>query len=397
MRLSRFLFPLLILFLLVSCSDQPQPHKVGNWQTGKVYNKVSILKDTSLSYALYLPNSYKADEENKIIFLFDAHANGTLPVNKYHALAEKHRIILAASNDSKNGLSGTARNHIITTFIDDVEQRLDIDKFNMLTGGFSGGARVASMIGVYNKNVKGIIGCGAGFPGVQHFKNKEFIWVGIVGNKDFNYLELKNLYNQFQFDKIKSYLLVFDGKHEWPPEEVMDEALGIILEGKTDKLKYEDKYASVIDPLEDEEIEKRDMLIQSFNSKDLKWWNNEIFKLKNNAKNATTREVRLMNARLLSYLGIVCYMFTEKAVKIGNDEETEKYLKIYENIEPDNPDMFYFKAVYFAKNHKNKAALTALKLSVEHGLDDLSKIKTEKAFSGIRKDPEFKKILAEEK
>lgn len=70
---------------------------------GKLINRVPCSVDTSYSYALYLPENYTPDQKYPVLFFFDAHKRGKLPVHKYKSLADKYGYILAASYNSTNG------------------------------------------------------------------------------------------------------------------------------------------------------------------------------------------------------------------------------------------------------------------------------------------------------
>lgn len=389
---------LLFLFLTIySCNVNKNNNKSQNfasWQTGKIYDSVKIFNDTTQSYAIYLPESYDPGEATQVLIFFDPHAKGSLPVKKYHEIAEKYDVLLACSNNSKNGMPAARSNDVITKFIGDLEKKFNVDKNRLITGGFSGGARIAALIGIFNTNVKGIIECGGGFPGVQKFKNNGFSWVGISGNEDFNYLEMKNLYGQLKASHIKAYFLNFEGKHEWPPAEVMEEAFGILLANKTGNLHFTTKDASKITSWDRKEIKQQNLLAKSFTEKDLTWWRKRIKALNEKSKNAPSQEERLMNARLISYLGIMSYMFTSKATKTHNIRQLEKYVQIYRSVDSLNPDMFYYGAVLAALKNNKKKSLEMLNKAMENGFDDMEKLQKEKAFKNFKTDPEFRNIIS---
>ncbi len=401
MHLNRVLktgWLLVMLLLVFSCSNENHKKKPQNtfykkWQTGRVFKQVKVINDTSLSYALYLPKSYDVQKANRIIFIFDAHAGGVLPVNKYKSLAEKYHIILAASNNSKNGQNATERNHIITEFMGDVEKQFHVDRKKIYTAGFSGGARVATLVALYNGNVAGVIGCGAGFPQVQNPVNTSFQWVGIVGNKDFNYLELVNLNRQLKANRFKSRLLVFKGKHEWPPTEVMDDAFRMLLEHASFKSTFE-----VIDNpdnrvLEQKEIQQQQMLARAMDEKPWSWWKKEILILTSDANKRASSQEALMHDRLVNYLSMISFIYTNRALKNNQTDAAEKYLKIYETVDPDNPDVFFFKAVRFAMLKQDKQAIDALNTAMDKGFTEISRIKENSAFNHLRNMTAFKKMI----
>jgi len=400
MLLNKFFSYILIsglLFFMVSCNgnkhqEKTQVKSYKSWKTDFVYEDFKAEGDRSISYAVYLPRSYDIKKSNRILFMFDAHARGSLPIEKYQSLAEKYHIIIAASNNSKNGQSATERNYIITTFMSDVEKQFHIDNTKIYTAGFSGGARVATLIALFNSNVAGVIGCAAGFPQVQNPVNKSFTWIGIAGNRDFNFLELKNMNRQLDANGWKSHLLVFDGKHEWPPKEVMDEAFQIVLNDKSKNLTYDYKGNSSDKALENQEIQQQKMLARAMEEKSSTWWNNEITQLENDTSTTVTINKRLMNHRLLNYLSMITYIYTDRALKLNNIESVSKYLSIYERVDPNNPDMFFFKAVRFAMLKQDKQAIAALKTAIDKGFDDFPKLNSEHAFDPLRSDSDFPRI-----
>ena len=79
--------------------------KKENFITGQIINKVVNLNDASQNYSLYLPKAYSKKSSWPVIFIFDAHGDGNLPITKYKDLAEEYGFILAGSNNSKNGTS----------------------------------------------------------------------------------------------------------------------------------------------------------------------------------------------------------------------------------------------------------------------------------------------------
>ena len=90
--------------------------------------------------------------------------------------------------------------------------------------GFSGGARIASIIGFYQGGVAGVIGCGAGFPATNQPVRFKPDYISIAGNADFNMNELINLDKQLDEAKFTHASILFNGKHDWPPVEIMENA-----------------------------------------------------------------------------------------------------------------------------------------------------------------------------
>jgi hypothetical protein len=387
---------IITLSLLFSCNSGRQKKIAAaksykTWQTGKLFSDIKVQSDTTLSYALYLPKNYNSKVPNRVMFVFDSHANGLLPVKKYQKLSDKYNVILVASNNSKNGLSAAERNKIISGFLEDVKNRFHIDNNKIFTAGFSGGARIAALIALYNGNVAGVVGCAAGFPQVQNPVNTSFKWVGVVGNKDFNYLELKNLNRRLAANGWKSRLLVFNGKHEWPPVEVMDDAFGLLFGNISGKSKYEANDVPDEMALEKQEIQKQQELVRAMEEKSLSWWNSKINAMQKSIQTASSPEVKLMNRRLINYLSMICYIFTDQALAAGKTELADKYLILYEKTDPENPDVYFFRAKRFAMLNNDKEALLSLQKAVDKGFKDVTRL-NDKAFGRLKGDAGFETI-----
>ena len=159
---------------------------------GQILEKVTCQSDPSQSYAMYLPSTYTTDKTFPIIYAFDAHGTGKLPVSKYKALAEKYGYIIVGSNNSKNGLSWDDSQKMANTLFDDVQKRVSINTARINLLGFSGGARVANGLTISNGGIAGVICCGAAAPAASSKDPRSsYTFLGIAGNQDFNYIEMR--------------------------------------------------------------------------------------------------------------------------------------------------------------------------------------------------------------
>ncbi|MGZ4076253.1 MAG: hypothetical protein ACXVDW_01740, partial [Bacteroidia bacterium] len=237
---NRIFFSFLILLIMMqSCSSGADKTKTPNttivkdsvipkekFPTGQIIEKVTCQSDPSQSYAMYLPTTYSTDKTFPVIFAFDAHATGKLPVSKYKDLAEKYGYIIVGSNNSKNGTSWEESQSIANMFFSDVQNRLSVNTKRIYLLGFSGGARVANGLTISNGGIAGVICCGAAAPATaEKDPRSSYTFLGIAGNKDFNYVEMRK-YDMVDLAgrPVKHAFIEFDGKHEWPPLEVMNEA-----------------------------------------------------------------------------------------------------------------------------------------------------------------------------
>jgi tetratricopeptide (TPR) repeat protein len=193
---------------------------------GQIVDKVECAADSPQSYALYLPSGYARTHPWPILYLFDPSANGKRAVAAFQKAAETLGFIVAGSNNSQNGpvLTSLAAAEAV---LNDTHSRLSIDDKRVFLSGFSGGARVACLIGLkLPKLVAGVIGCGAGFPDDQPpSRDTRFAFFGVVGNRDFNYREIKSLDQTLEKLGLPHGTAVFSGPHQWPPEPECLEAI----------------------------------------------------------------------------------------------------------------------------------------------------------------------------
>lgn len=180
------------------------------------------------TYALYLPTDYTPEKEYPVILFFEPLARGSLPVENYRELAEKYDLILTCSNNSKNYTTPYLSFDAAEIMINDVFSRFSIDKNLVITSGFSGGSRTAIAVATQSPLVKGVIGVGAVGPIFREDalrKHHGIPYAGLVGNRDFNYVEHYIGEKEFTEQGITNIRLVFNKHHSWAPARDYEIAL----------------------------------------------------------------------------------------------------------------------------------------------------------------------------
>ena len=205
------------IFLLLSLSCYAQ-----EFIAGKQYDTVLCTADTTQSYSLYLPsNYYNAELLWPVLYIFEPAARGPYVTKIFKPLAEKYGYIIIASNNSRNGSWDLVFNAAEAIFNDSFE-RYKLDTTRIYLTGFSGGSRAAVTIASLTNRVKGVIGCGAGFSLLKNHQPRAgntFLYYGLVGTRDMNYLEMQQVKQSLDRLKIENRIHVFDGPHRWPPEK----------------------------------------------------------------------------------------------------------------------------------------------------------------------------------
>src|SRR5262245_6765190 len=187
---------------------------------GKIIERVVCLKDSSQSYALYLPPNYSTDRRWPVIYAFDPGARGPRPVERFKDAAEKYGYIIVGSNNSRNSPNKPST-EIINTLFDDTQTLLSIDQNRIYATGMSGGARVAGMVAKsLGDRAAGVILCGAGFSDPKPpEKTLPYPVFGVAGIEDFNWIELRQLHRALDSIGSSNRFLTFDGDHVWAPSD----------------------------------------------------------------------------------------------------------------------------------------------------------------------------------
>lgn len=428
-----------------------------NFATGKIIKKVVCKNDASQSYALYLPGNYSVENKYPIIYAFDPHAIGDLPVSLYKELAEQYGYIIVGSNNSKNGTGWEDSQNIANKLFADAGKRLSINTQRIYVMGFSGGARVANALTITNGSIAGVICCGASAPVVaSNAPRNNYSFLGIVGNEDFNYTEMKK-YDMVDLagHNVKHVLVTFNGKHEWPFKDIMDDAFWWLELNywrknnltKNDSLivkrfqaalhqietyqqkkqvfetfKLCQKTINFYDGLADlstcydtykilqtnpeidkqlkleenawtEEEKLKQQYIKALQTQNLAWWNKNIVTLKQKIKTGKDKNTMLMNKRILGFLSLAAYMQTTGALNQNVLPAADFYNKIYLLVDPDNNEAHYLRAEILAKKGNKKEAFTSLGLAVENGFKDSARLNTDSSFSEIKNSEDFFEII----
>ncbi|MDP4280921.1 MAG: hypothetical protein Q8867_02105 [Bacteroidota bacterium] len=349
--LIRFVPFLLLLSAVFSCSSTPGKHndKKDTAQVlaaGKLTERNHCISDASVSYALYIPSTFSAGQKLPVFLAFDPHGNGLLPVNKFKSLAEKYRFILMGSNDSKNNQTMEETARISEALLDEITNHIPVDAGKIYLTGFSGGSRVASILVRYKPGIRGMIGCGAGLAAINQPSQNSFDYFGLVGNADFNMQEMILLDQDLATAGLKHSLVIFKGKHDWPAPEYMELGFRWML-GDTLNSSYQEAVAGMIKAgnvfpkvkfgkeIRDKELKKQQDYLNSFFKKDISWWKKQVSGLRKTS--GLTEDEIAMNQRILSYLSLVCYSQSSRALAEKDKTAAGYSIQLYGLVDPDNP------------------------------------------------------------
>ena len=420
-----------------------------SFPAGKIISNIVCKNDASQSYALYIPSSNKT---NTVIYFFDAHGDGALPLKKYKTLADRYNYILIGSNNSKNGNDWQTTENIWQNLFNDTQLRLQLNNYFIYTCGFSGGAKVASYIALHHNQIKGVIANSAGLPDEISAANFNFSFTGITGKGDMNMTDLVALNNDLNKTQTKHRLLFFNGKHEWAPASTMDIAFAGLqfdlmrnkmlakndslinayitnskkridsVTDKNDLIQAENECIlseNMLDEIADVSwFKQKDNSIKSetayknqlqqqqnlfaieqnkkaeynneFQKGDMNYWNVTISDLSKRSK-ALTPEGS-MYQRLLAYLSLAFYSISNQLINNNQNNEATYFVTLYKLADPTNSEAWYLSAILDARNNNAKAANDDLMKAVENNFTDKNRMMQQPEFQNLQSQINFAAI-----
>jgi len=196
---------------------------------------------------------------------------------------------------------------------------------------------------------------------------------------------------------------------EWISTSELMEGVLRTLDGLTDvttyrkqlsELENETGYKNAVTlqaKLQPEESAQQQELQKQFAEQDEKWWAKKITSLNNNIRqysnSAKTKQEMQMNKRLLNYLGLVGYMYTDHALKTGDLAHAETFLKVFKMADPENPDCGYLSAIYFMQKGDAQKAIASLNEAASLGYNDVGQLTTDPAFKSLHNDAGYKQVM----
>jgi predicted esterase len=190
---------------------------------GRLEERVTAARDSSQSYALYLPPGYTTARTWPILFVLDPGGRALLGEKLFEdAAARLGWVVMSSYNTLSDGPvepNVKAMNAMLAA-----AQRLAIDSSRRYLAGFSGTARIGLHFAVQLRGqVAGVIVAGGavgfemGGPETAFAADSTFAIFGAAGTRDFNYEEVLAFGERLRTTRVPYRVAVFDGPHSWPP------------------------------------------------------------------------------------------------------------------------------------------------------------------------------------
>ena len=374
-------------------------------------------------FSLYFPSAVADTGLVSLVLFFDPQAEGEMPVRLYSGLARERNLVLAGSNQCKNGLPPDSAIELGRKFYERISALFPNNRTRIYLAGFSGGAVLASVLASALPEIQGLIYAAA--LGIQIPSCPA---IGIAGLADPNFHEMVAIQ-----DLIPGYvphcLRYWKGKHAWPEPHCMlfafDWMKAMEAKGNIDSQlieKYGLSCSENCSPAEKEEAmqflcflssnlnipgdactrlatfkkspeflkykqiqlkerkeqeEMKQFYQTSFLDKSISWWKQEINRL-----NATVTE-NWSHQRQFGYLSLLAWSFSTNALKQGDSGQVLRFLEIYQLVDPENPEPQYLEAVYHARSGNRISTEKAIRSAVKLGFSDKTRLLNQAEFKGM--------------
>ena len=418
---------LTILLAILSCNQQQKRQEQDEEKTVEspdlVLGSVQSTVNNGLSYTYFIPSGYSVSTSWPVLIFFDPHGDGGFPLSIYSNLAEEFHFILIGSNDCKNGMRIEESTLIASRLVDASLQTFHADPSKISLAGFSGGAKVALVSAGNDQRIHTVICAGAVIPEGSVKRLPPVL--GFAGRQDMNYSDVTMFFLSLEKTSLPHAMVEWKGKHEWPDSNTFRHAFywcslsgkndsvlaskflaeqKILIKGTTEILIRAELMEELIQLIPDKskaisyekelknlrstadykksfsrreqllqiESDEKENLLQSFETRDMNWWKNKVSELFKNYSE--------LNQRLLGYISLASYSFSNRALSNGNLPLMEKILFIYGLADPTNSEQPFLRAKMFQQTGQQDSILANIKKALKMGAD---KNRIEKEFPGI--------------
>lgn len=207
------------------------------------------------AFEILVPESYRETEPHGAFIWIHSGDAPTIPPS-WEAVLARHRLIFIGARNSGNRRNIFDRIRLAIDANHNLRQRFRIDGRRVYVSGFSGGSRVASMLGVaWGDMFSGTICCmGVNFYtdisapdgkiyGLSYLPDEKLLpavkqacrFSLVTGSKDFNLANTRGAYeNGFQKEGFRhvQFLEVPGHGHQPPPADWLEKAIQFLDEGK---------------------------------------------------------------------------------------------------------------------------------------------------------------------
>ncbi len=216
----------ILLFFILTAAFRYGTTQEFKIQKGRILDSLMIGDSTNQSFALYLPRNFEVKGQWPVIFVFDTKGKGKEALVKLRLAAEKHRYILASSNNIHDSISLADNMFTAKRLMDRVAMLFPINRSRIYTAGYKTSGRFANLAPLFIKEIEGALSIGSSIANLELLsKSNPFYFISIMDRSDFNYTDLRTDEKVLNGLKFPNNLLVYDEKGVVSPSSYVEDAL----------------------------------------------------------------------------------------------------------------------------------------------------------------------------
>lgn len=188
--------------------------------------------DSKWTYHVYLPKKFHMGRKWPVWFIMSpGGGKGGAMMKRYIKGAEAAGCILVGSVESKNNFDRSQE--AMEAMADDAYDRLPLEPKFAFASGFSGGGRASFLLAETNKNLAGVLACGAGsgvYPDAEAFRparlrKKTYVY-SLIGTNCFNRTGSYKTHTELNKN---CRLRFFPGNHDWANAELLEQGMMYVV------------------------------------------------------------------------------------------------------------------------------------------------------------------------
>jgi tetratricopeptide (TPR) repeat protein len=95
----------------------------------------------------------------------------------------------------------------------------------------------------------------------------------------------------------------------------------------------------------------------------------------------------------MNYLSLISFFSAKNALRQKQEGAADKFLMIYEMVDPGNPEVYYLKGSYYMMMKNYDAAVAQLQKAANKGFKEPERLMQSKTFKPVSNREEFRKIV----
>lgn len=219
--------PVVIITLLLAVLEGGTAHRSATeiFPKGQLVENIASAAAPGQRFTVYLPTGYDPSRPAPILYLMDPRGRARVAAKLFQPAAERFGYILVSSHKTASDVAAEVNLKAMQAMWIDSHDWFTIDDRRVYVAGFSGTARLATLMARHlPDSITGIIGSAAAYhPDVRPSREAPFLYFGTVGDADYNFHEMEQLEAQLVSADVPHRISRFAGAHSWmPPDRAME-------------------------------------------------------------------------------------------------------------------------------------------------------------------------------